>query len=280
MPSLRRTFSAPARSSPYSSSTETRTGSRSLRRLSGSETANRRILADIDWWRVEEGQRQVRGLSPHDQLRPTPSVFSELRILSELSNIVGLKSQSLLRKITTYGGVSAVANAVLLWLLLRQIPLSRSAAGLSRVSRYPFIIQSLIDAVSFVDITADVLFFHVTTAILSEGLPSIAVLAPAGLACVLFVYEAVSDVYPLVQLDAQSPLQQFAVLIAQPPRPTPAPSQPPSAAGVPPSQPVALPAPATNRPFPTSVTPPSRIALIACHVPTHETILRLECRGV
>jgi hypothetical protein len=71
MPSLRRTFSAPSRSSPYSSSSPTRTGSRSPRRSSGSDTANRRVLADIDWWRVEEGQREVRGLSFDEQLRPT-----------------------------------------------------------------------------------------------------------------------------------------------------------------------------------------------------------------
>lgn len=80
MPSLRRTNSSPAvRSSPYrapltSCSTQTRTGARSPRRSSGSDTTNRRVLADLDWWRVEEGQREVRGLAPHEQLRPaTPS---------------------------------------------------------------------------------------------------------------------------------------------------------------------------------------------------------------
>ncbi|KIP12276.1 hypothetical protein PHLGIDRAFT_113755 [Phlebiopsis gigantea 11061_1 CR5-6] len=77
MPSLRKTNSSPSvRSSPYralsdATSSQTRTGSRSPRRSSGSDTANRRILADIDWWRVEEAQRQVRGLAPSDQLRPT-----------------------------------------------------------------------------------------------------------------------------------------------------------------------------------------------------------------
>lgn len=35
---------------------------------------NRRILADIDWWRVEASQREVRGLSQDEPLRPaTPS---------------------------------------------------------------------------------------------------------------------------------------------------------------------------------------------------------------
>lgn len=47
------------------------------------------------------------------------------------------------------GGISTLVNAILLWLLVRQAARSRSASGLSRVSRYPFVIQSLIDAVSF-----------------------------------------------------------------------------------------------------------------------------------
>lgn len=78
MPSLRRTLSSPAvRSSPYSSLPQTRTGARSPRRSSGSDTTNRRVLADIDWWRVEEGQREVRGLTPHEHLRQTTPVSDD-----------------------------------------------------------------------------------------------------------------------------------------------------------------------------------------------------------
>ncbi|KAI0372928.1 hypothetical protein BV20DRAFT_990354 [Pilatotrama ljubarskyi] len=66
MPSLRRTLSSPSvRSSPYaypSSSANanghpTRTGNPQPRRSSGSDTANRRVLADIDWWLVHDRQR-------------------------------------------------------------------------------------------------------------------------------------------------------------------------------------------------------------------------------
>ena len=53
----------------------------------------------------------------------------------------------------TDAGISTVVNLLLLSLHLRQVRRSRSAAGLSRVSRYPFIIQSLIDAVSFVGVS-------------------------------------------------------------------------------------------------------------------------------
>jgi len=111
-------------------------------------------------------------------------------ILYELKEVTGVKSQSLYRRITTYAGMSTIMNLVMLLLLSRQVTRSRSAAGLARVSRYPFFLQSLIDAISFVG--------HITMAIIADGRPSVSVIAPAGIACVLFVYEA-----------------QFAVLIGQ-----------------------------------------------------------------
>ncbi|KAI0343001.1 hypothetical protein BDW22DRAFT_1356560 [Trametopsis cervina] len=152
-------------------------------------------------------------------------------ILYELPQMEGLKSQSLFRKITTYGGIAAIMNLALLCLLLRQVARSRSAAGLSRVSRYPFIIQSLIDAVSFVG--------HVTLAILAEGRTSIAVLAPAGVACILFVYEA-----------------QFAVLIGQ--------LQGPEEVRVSPPAPAPL-------PQPQAPTPPNPAPTTAPNDRTHST---------
>lgn len=82
MPSLRRTFSSPSRCSPYNS-TQTRTGARSPRRSSGSDTTNRRVLADIDWWRVEEGQREVRGLAAHEQLHQATPVSDEEEVDQE-----------------------------------------------------------------------------------------------------------------------------------------------------------------------------------------------------
>ncbi|PBK97074.1 hypothetical protein ARMGADRAFT_1010582 [Armillaria gallica] len=65
MPSLRRTFSSPAvRSSPYPSASEhagpsNRAHGGGRRRSSGSETMGRRVLADIEWWRVVDGQRDL-----------------------------------------------------------------------------------------------------------------------------------------------------------------------------------------------------------------------------
>ncbi|KAG6829642.1 hypothetical protein H0H92_003975 [Tricholoma furcatifolium] len=62
MPSLRRTISSPSvRSSPYSSALSAGHPSRpgGHRRSSGSETSTRRVLADIEWWRVVDGQRDL-----------------------------------------------------------------------------------------------------------------------------------------------------------------------------------------------------------------------------
>ncbi|KAL4250477.1 hypothetical protein ABKN59_006994 [Abortiporus biennis] len=111
-------------------------------------------------------------------------------MLYVLKDINGLKSERLYRKITSYAGFSTIVNFILLVLFTRQTSRSGSATGLARVSRYPFLAQSLIDAVAFVG--------HITLGILAEGRPAISVLAPAGLSCILFVQEA-----------------QFAVLIGQ-----------------------------------------------------------------
>ncbi|PSR74066.1 hypothetical protein PHLCEN_2v10138, partial [Hermanssonia centrifuga] len=123
-------------------------------------------------------------------------------ILYELPDIRGLKAHGLLRKITTYAGLSTIVYFALLSLHFRQTALSRSATGLSRVSRYPILIQSLIDAISFIG--------HITLAILADGRTSVSVLAPAVLSCILFIYEA-----------------QFAILIGQIQAPEDVPPPPP-----------------------------------------------------
>ncbi|RDB22262.1 hypothetical protein Hypma_010590 [Hypsizygus marmoreus] len=64
-PSLRRTISSPSvRSSPYPSLSHAVNGATASRgnghrRSSGSETTGRRVLADIEWWRVVDGQRDA-----------------------------------------------------------------------------------------------------------------------------------------------------------------------------------------------------------------------------
>ncbi|KAK7683355.1 hypothetical protein QCA50_013617 [Cerrena zonata] len=161
---------------------------------------------------LEQEIDKPTGVSTIDQpplLLNAVLVSADCGMMYEMKDLRGLKSQSLYRKITTYAGLSGIINAILLILLTRQTSRSHSAVGLGRVSRYPFLAQSLIDAVSFVG--------HLTLAILAEGRPSLAVLAPAGMSCILFVREA-----------------QFSVLIGQiqapedseTARPTPQPTAP------------------------------------------------------
>ncbi|KAJ7741582.1 hypothetical protein DFH07DRAFT_55414 [Mycena maculata] len=64
MPSLRRTLSSPSvRSAPYPAQLSPVPGPRTHgsghRRSTGSETSIRRVLADIEWWRVADGQHDV-----------------------------------------------------------------------------------------------------------------------------------------------------------------------------------------------------------------------------
>jgi len=65
MPSLRRAFSSPSvRVSPYPalpSSRSHRAQPHGHRRSSGSDVSDRKVLADIDWWRVAGGQRERAG---------------------------------------------------------------------------------------------------------------------------------------------------------------------------------------------------------------------------
>jgi hypothetical protein len=80
-------------------------------------------------------------------------------------------------------GLSGLVYLAILFLFARQAERSRTPSGISRVSRWTFLAQSTMDSVSFAG--------HITFAILAEGRPSLTLIAPAFLACALFVQEAV-----------------------------------------------------------------------------------------
>jgi len=82
------------------------------------------------------------------------------------------------------GGLSALAYFVALLIFTRQAGLSRTAFGITRVSRWTFLVNATIDAVCFAG--------HITFAILAEGRASLALMATAFLSCALFIQEAVS----------------------------------------------------------------------------------------
>lgn len=77
MPSLRRSFSSlSVRSNPYptslsngsASNARTRVAGHGSRRASDSEVTQRRVLADIEWWRVSDGQHDLD--AAQDQVEP------------------------------------------------------------------------------------------------------------------------------------------------------------------------------------------------------------------
>ncbi|KDQ50442.1 hypothetical protein JAAARDRAFT_142065 [Jaapia argillacea MUCL 33604] len=124
----------------------------------------------------------------------------------------GVRSRVWFRKVTTYAASTALIYLTLLLLLSRQMDRSRTPSALGKLSRWGFLVGSLVDAVVFAG--------HITFAIVAEGQPSLSLVAPAFLACMLFVNEA-----------------QFALLIHQiqapedavtpppaPPMPTPIPA--------------------------------------------------------
>ncbi|KAJ3847287.1 hypothetical protein EV368DRAFT_51477 [Lentinula lateritia] len=110
-------------------------------------------------------------------------ISKECGVLYEISNMEGLRSRTFFRKVTTYAGTAALTYLTILILLSRQMARSSTPSGISRVSRYTFLVQSTIDSVSFAG--------HVTFAVLAEGRPSLSLIAPSFLACVIFLYEAV-----------------------------------------------------------------------------------------
>ncbi|KDR80565.1 hypothetical protein GALMADRAFT_61277 [Galerina marginata CBS 339.88] len=163
----------------------------------------------------------------------------ECGLLYEVKNSEGLRSRTFFRKVTTYAGFTGLAYLILLVLFSRQSDRSRTPSGISRVSRWTFLAQATMDSVSFAG--------HITFAILAEGRPSLSLIAPAFLACIVFILEA-----------------QFAALIHQiqgpenyTPPPPPVISPSPRAASAPSQEPLlpvtsplATTAPTTPNPTP------------------------------
>ncbi len=81
MPSLRRAFSSPSvRVSPYPalpSSRSHRAHPHGHRRSSGSDLSDRKVLADIDWWRVADGQGERGGEEDEEEAAEERGVGEE-----------------------------------------------------------------------------------------------------------------------------------------------------------------------------------------------------------
>ena len=97
MPSLRRAFSSPSvRVSPYPalpSSRSHRAHPHGHRRSSGSDVSDRKVLADIDWWRVADGQRE-RGTEEEEGEGEERDVVGEENADSADSEAVSIASRN------------------------------------------------------------------------------------------------------------------------------------------------------------------------------------------
>ncbi|KAL0570589.1 hypothetical protein V5O48_011372 [Marasmius crinis-equi] len=199
----------------------------------------------------------LRPLQPPNLSMKAVLVSKECGIMFEIGNVTNTRLKAFFRKITNYSATAALAYLAILIFLTRQMTRSSTPTGISRVSRWTFLTQTTIDALSFAG--------HITFAILTEGRPSLSLIAPGFLACITFIYEA-----------------QFAMLIHSiqipedavntPPRPTPPASTtnatlPTENASTPSNEPPATTLPTTTpttdpatpvRPAPPPTTPPTQ----------------------
>ncbi|TEB33129.1 hypothetical protein FA13DRAFT_1627277 [Coprinellus micaceus] len=137
---------------------------------------------------MQELEEEIQNPTGAATVKPPPLsvtgllLSKECGLLYEITETEGLRSRTFFRKVTTYAGFSALAYLSILILFSRQASRSRTPSGISRVSKWTFLAQATMDSVSFAG--------HITFAILAEGRPSLSLLAPAFLACMLFVQEA------------------------------------------------------------------------------------------
>ncbi|THH13861.1 hypothetical protein EW146_g6410 [Bondarzewia mesenterica] len=139
MPSLRRTFSSPSfRSSPYPTSLGNATGrGHGPRRSSGSETSSRRVLADIDWWRVSEGQHDVNAGVNEAEEREVHEHTAEV-VLGALVGHAVIASEAVLQRTTTpVVPPDAALGTALVEELSQTHPPSRQFAALAISPRTP-----------------------------------------------------------------------------------------------------------------------------------------------
>jgi hypothetical protein len=131
MPSLRRTLSSPSvRSSPYPASLSNATNGlpagrsqgHGQRRSSGTEISGRRVLADIEWWRVADGQRDV-DTTPEPEEHDHDRAQEQGQVVEELSGILGSDPgvERFERPLTPFAGTSHNAVRSLYPLRMEQL---------------------------------------------------------------------------------------------------------------------------------------------------------------
>ncbi|KAJ7760513.1 hypothetical protein B0H16DRAFT_1532543 [Mycena metata] len=199
-------------------------------------------------------------------IKPPPMTISGLLmskdcgILYEFHKTEGVSLRSLFRKLTTYAGTTALAYLLMLLLLSRQMQRSRTPSGITRLSFWTFLVQATVDALSFAG--------HTVFALVADGKPSLSLIAPAFLACVLFANE--TQFAMLIQ-QFQAPEDAPARVSPHPPAPVAptdsAPDGPPTADATPTttttSAPATQPTPGLPTPAVQTTPPPPQPSFLA-----------------
>ncbi|KAF9779793.1 hypothetical protein BJ322DRAFT_1086479 [Thelephora terrestris] len=134
-------------------------------------------------------------------------------ILYQIDESTGISTWGYGRNVISYAGWSSVIYLAMLFFLSRQITVSRTPAGISRLSRWTFFTQALIDAFTFVIL--------ISLATVVGPRASISLIAPAALAVILLVYEMQFAVLICrVQLPEDAALSQTAAVAARAPNPS------------------------------------------------------------
>ncbi|KAF7370635.1 RING-type domain-containing protein [Mycena sanguinolenta] len=230
---------------------------------------------------MREYEEEVQSPAGIWTVKPPPMAISgvlvskECGVLYEFHKAEGVGLRSLFRKLTTYAGSAAITYLILLILLFRQMARSRTPSGISRLSYWTFLVQATVDSLSFAG--------HTVFALVADGKPSLSLIVPAFLACVLFANEAGQFTMLIQQFQAPEDAPARAAPTAPAPPATattngtptgavdtPSPRTPTPSAPPPPSTPQAtaeLPAPAAQQPQPPQIPrQPSFLAFLIQHL--------------
>ncbi|KAF8340498.1 uncharacterized protein EI90DRAFT_3035785 [Cantharellus anzutake] len=140
-------------------------------------------------------------------------VSHDCGVLVEMKKGTTLRSDTFWRKSVTYSSVAFCLYLVIAYSLANQIEWTRTPASISRVSRWPFVIQALADLYAFL--------LHMTIGVTSNNRASLSLIAPGFVAAVLFFVLEVR--YAVLIHRIQAPEDAAAAAARpSPPPPTPA----------------------------------------------------------
>ncbi|KAG9037882.1 hypothetical protein FRB95_003722 [Tulasnella sp. JGI-2019a] len=104
-------------------------------------------------------------------------ISQKCAVMVQLKNVKGIRADQFWRRVSSYAGFATLLYLGMLVLLVRQMESTRTPAGISSVSRWPFVFQSIMDSFSFTS--------HSMFGVLTQNKASMTMLVPGFLACIL-----------------------------------------------------------------------------------------------